>query len=116
MSEESTTAETKKRHKSFGTPANLQSEPVTFELYGEEFSAYPEVQGVQLLKFSKRFSAKEGEVVSDALLDFFKLVLHPESYTRIEKLWDDKDRIVPIETISDIVTYLIEQYTDRPTK
>jgi hypothetical protein len=108
-------SEEKKRHKSFGKPKGLKKEPITFDLYDEDFSAYPEVQGVQLLEFSKKISSESQTVVTGALLEFFEQVLYPESYERLVELWNDPKRIVPIETISDIVAYLVEEYTDRPT-
>lgn len=106
----------KKRFKSFGKPQNLEKDPITFELYDEEFTAYPEVQGVTLLNFSKHLGSENQAEVTGALLDFFELVLYEESYERMKTLWEDKERIVPIEMISDIVSFLVEEYTDRPTQ
>ncbi len=104
------------RHKSFGSPRNEELEPITFDLYEEEFTARPEIQGVELLRFSHNVSSDDQEAVTGALLDFFKTVLYDESYERLEELWHDPDRIVPIETLSDIVAFLVEEYTSRPTE
>lgn len=106
----------KTRHKSFGSPRNEELEPITFDLYDEEFTARPEIQGVELLRFSHNVASDDQEVVTGALLDFFKTVLLSESYKRLEKLWVDPDRIVPIEVLSDIVAFLVEEYTSRPTE
>lgn len=106
----------KKRFKSFGVPENLNPDPITFEIYGEEFTAYPEIQGSHLLQFSKEVGSEDNAEVTGALLNFFKTVLYEESYERMETLWNDKERIVPIDVISDIVAFLIEEYTDRPTR
>ena len=105
----------KKRHKSFGTPQGLNVEPLTFDLYDEEFTAYPEIQGSKLLQFSAHVGSDEQGESSEALLGFFETVLHPESYERMNLLWNDPERVVPIEMLSDIISWLIEEYTDRPT-
>lgn len=103
------------RHRNFGSPKNAELEPLTFELYDEEFTCYPEVQGYMLLNFSQQISSEDQSEVTGALLGFFKNVLLPESYERLEVLWTDPERIVQIETLSDIVGWLVEEYTDRPT-
>ena len=106
----------KTRHKSFGIPKNEELDPITFDIYGEEFTARPEVQGVHLLRFSQKISSEDQSAVSEALLDFFRVSLVGESYDRMVDLWEDPDRIVSIEVLSDIVAFLVEEYTSRPTK
>ena len=106
----------KTRHKSFGSPKDLELDNITFDIYGEDFTARPEVQGVHLLRFSQKISSEDQAAVSDALLDFFKVALYKESYDRMAELWEDPDRVVPIEVLSDIVAFLVEEYTSRPTK
>jgi hypothetical protein len=107
---------TTKRVKDFGSPKNEEAPPLEFKLYGEKFRCYPEVQGAKLMEFSEKVSSEDQAIVMRALLDFFKIVLLPEDYPKLQELWDDPDRIVPIETISEIVSWLVEEYTDRPTE
>ena len=45
---------------------------------------------------------------------FFESVLEDESYVRFEELLKDKKRIVSVETLSEIVAWLIEEYGNRP--
>lgn len=106
---------TSKRTKDFGSPKDETAEPLVFKLYGEKFTCYPEVQGAKLMRFSKEATSGEQGEVMEALLGFFKTVLYPEDYTRLEDLWEDPERVVPIETIGDIVGWLVEEYTERPT-
>jgi hypothetical protein len=47
---------------------------------------------------------------------FFKQVLTDESYTRFDALLTDKQKIVTVETLAEITGWLVEEYTDRPTK
>ena len=48
--------------------------------------------------------------------DFFKTVLMPESRGRFDALAEDPERIVTMDTLSKIIEWLVEQYTDRPTE
>jgi hypothetical protein len=110
----------KKRHKSFNVIDIDTAEPLTFDIGGEEFSCYPEVQGKTILDVMR--NAAEGDedtrgvLMAISVLDFFKKVMPPEEYERFNKLMEDEKRIVPMDTLSEIMSWLIEEYTDRPTK
>ncbi len=105
------------RHKSFGSPVKQDElDPIGFELYGEEYECNPAIQGRDLLLFSKGATSDDTSEVTDSLLMFFEKVLKPESMERLNELWDDPERIVPIETMTDIIEYLIEEYTDADPK
>lgn len=105
------------RHKDFGAPrADVEVEPLSFSLHGEEFDCHPNVQGAMLLRFIKEADSGDGSRASEALLGLFEKVLEPESFVRFNELWNDNNRIVPIETIGEIAGWLIEEYTARPTK
>lgn len=110
----------KRRHKSFKVVDIDDSEPLTFDLGGEEFTCYPEVQGKTILDIMK--VAAEGDedtrgvLMAVSVLDFFEKVMPPEEYERFEKLMEDPKRIVPMDTLSEIMSWLIEEYTDRPTQ
>ena len=95
-------------------------EPLTFDLGGEEFTCYPEVQGKMILDIMK--IAAEGDeetrgvMMAVSVLDFFEKVMPPEEYERLEKLMEDPKRIVELDVLSEIMSWLIEEYTDRPTE
>jgi hypothetical protein len=48
--------------------------------------------------------------------DFFEIVLTPESYVLFDKLAKDPDIAITVESLSEIVSWLVEQYTNRPTQ
>lgn len=105
------------RFKDFGAGDDTPTEEISFKLHGEEFSCRPAMQGKVLLDLVAKSSNQEnpGEA-AEMIGSFFKIVLLPESYERFDALVTDPDRIVPIETLSEIVGWLVEQYSDRPTK
>jgi hypothetical protein len=110
----------KKRHKSFNVINIDDAEPLTFDLGGEEFACYAEVQGKTILDIMR--VAAEGDedtrgvMMAVSVLDFFVKVMPPTEYERFEKLMEDEKRIVPMDVLSEIMGWLIEEYTDRPTK
>jgi hypothetical protein len=110
----------KKRHKSFEVKNLDDAEPLDFDLGGENFVCYPEVQGKTILDIMR--AAAEGDedtrgvMMAVSVLDFFEKVMPPEEHERFSKLMEDPKRIVPMDTLSEIMSWLIEEYTDRPTQ
>jgi hypothetical protein len=111
----------KKRHKSFEVKNIEDSEPLTFDLGGEEFACHPEVQGKMILDIIKAAADEDdpdqrGMMMAVGVLDFFKKVMDAAEYERFSALMEDPKRIVSMDTLSEIMSWLIEEYTDRPTK
>ena len=103
------------KFKDFGTGETvLNTEPITFKLHGEEFTCYPEVQGIVMLELITE-SSKEDADGGAVMVKFFNEVLKEESLKKFNDLIESKDKIVTIETLSEITSWLVEQYTNRPT-
>ena len=103
------------RFKDFGAGSAKDSkEPIVFKIHGEDYTCVPEIQGKALLKLVAD-SGSNDPVKSAAAIDkFFDMVLEDESLERFNALVEDKHRIVTVETLTEIITWLMEQYTDRP--
>lgn len=106
------------RFKDFGsTGGNPNAEPIMFRLYNEEFTCRPEIPGKTVLNLVARSSNDEDPgAAANVVTDFFKTVLIPESRERFDTLTEDPERIVTMDTLSSIIEWLVEQYTDRPTE
>lgn len=104
------------RFKDFGNPEDSKAENLTFRLHGEEFSCYPAMPGKVLLEFIQKTSSENGGDSAAAVNMFFQKVLLPESYERFDKLAQDPDRIVSMSTLADIVSWVMEEYSDRPSE
>lgn len=112
-----TKAKAAARHKDFGRPVQLdEMDPVSFDLYGETFNCYKQIHGVTLLRFVKEASAEDGSRAVAALLGIFERVMPAEEYERFEALCNDPETVVPVDTLGEIVGWLVEVYSDRPTK
>lgn len=109
----------KKRHKSFA-PKVEEAEPITFTILDEEFEAYPQLQGAVIVELLAGLADTgeegNGAAAASLLTNVFEFALKPESLERFKKLTHDPERIVDLETLSEIVSWLMEEYTDRPTE
>jgi hypothetical protein len=106
------------RFKDFGSgDQDKPAQPISFKLHGEEFSCKPKMQGKVLLDLVAKSSAQDNPGEAAAIINkFFQLVLAADSHTRFEALVESDDKIVEVEQLSEIVAWLVEQYTDRPTQ
>lgn len=104
------------KFRDFGSGASTQApEDISFKLHEEEFTCLPEIQGAVLLDMV----GADGENAArsaGAITEFFGKVLDDDSAKRFEDLVKSKDRFVSIETLGEIVGWIIEEYTNRPEK
>jgi hypothetical protein len=103
------------RHKDFGSEA-VPSEPISFTVNGETFTAVPAIQGAFLLHFVNQAGATDGVHAAEAIMEFYSRVLLPESLERFNAMCSSTDKIVSMTTLSEIVGWLVEEYTKRPTQ
>ncbi len=104
------------KFKDFGTGSTdiANAEPISFKLYDEEFFCLPKIQGKVLLDFIQMANSENTTDNARIIQIMFERVLTIESFVRFDALLEDKERIVTIETLSEIVGWLISEYSDRP--
>lgn len=108
------TTTTKARFKDFGSGKPVATEPITFRLHDEEFTAVAALPGKTIIDLVAR-SADGNEASALAqILDFFKAALVDESFVRFNALIEDRDRVVSVDTLAEIVEWLLGEYGDRP--
>lgn len=90
-------------------------EPIEFELEGETFEAYGQVPGAVLLEFIAA-SAEESTGTAGAILAYLKSSMDKENYKRFDKLIHDPDKTIQLQVLADIVSYLVEERSSRPTE
>lgn len=105
------------RHKSFtGGKSISDFEPVSFDLRGQTFRCNPAVQGAVLLEFVARADSESGGEAAGALYGLFEDAMPAEEYARFQALLNDPAVIIEMDTIAEIASWLVEEYTARPTK
>ena len=103
------------KFKDFGSgSAAAEKETISFKLYDQEFFCLPELQGKVLLGFVASSTEGDPAVQAKAIEAFFGYVLSAESLIAFDELTTSKDKIVSVETLSEIIAWIVEQYTDRP--
>lgn len=91
-------------------------EPLTFDLNGNEFKAHPAIPGSVLLEFVRDAGSENGGDSAKALYNFLSSALPDEEYEKLQKVLHDPETIIEIETIGEIVSWLVEEYSSRPTQ
>ena len=104
------------RFKDFGADTNVNHEPLSFKLYGEEFHCHPALQGKVLLDTVRKADMQNPSAAAEMVEDFFKTALLEESYSRFQALLSDPEKIVTVETLSEITGWLVGEYSSRPTQ
>lgn len=104
------------RYKDFGAGQETDKDPIVFSLHGEEFTCLPVIQGKVLMNLVTRSQSKDPVEAMAVVDEFFSKVLTDESLERFNNLLEDKTRIVTMETLADVVQWLIEEYSARPNQ
>lgn len=104
------------RYKDFGAGQDTEKDPIVFALHGEEFTCLPVIQGKTLMDLVTRSQSKDPVEAMAVVNDFFDKILVEESLERFNNLLEDKNRIVTMETLADVISWLIEEYSARPNQ
>jgi hypothetical protein len=104
------------RYKDFGVGQSEVKEPIVFKLFDEEFTCIPSIQGKTLMSLVARSQSEDPTQAMEVVETFFGKVLVDESLERFNALLDDKERIVTMETLGEIVAWLVEEYSGRPNQ
>jgi hypothetical protein len=104
------------RFKDFGAGGNVNTAPLSFKLHGEEFKCRTSIQGKTLLDIVANADSEDGAGIAKTISRFFELTLLPEDYPRFDALLQNPDKIVTVETLGDITSWLVEEYSSRPTQ
>ena len=109
-----------KRSRTFGSAPEEGTEPTEvaplgFTLAGEDFEVFPEAPGIVLLEFIENQTSGTSGGTAKALLGLLRSVMVPEEWDRLNKVLHDPKNRIDIKTISEVVGYITEQYTSRPT-
>ncbi len=109
-----------KHHRSFSVKKRGQrpdDEKVTFELNDRTYKCKDEVQGALILDFVSAADSG-GAAAASKILPFIRASLDgQEELDAFNELLESDDVFVEMETLGEIVGFLIEEYSDqRPTK
>lgn len=105
------------RFKDFGAGVGQSSdEPLVFRLHGEEFQCHSNLPGKTILDFVIKSASDSPADSAQLVEDFFNTVLKADNRDRFNALVSDPERVVTVETLAEITSWLMEAYTNRPEK
>ena len=104
------------RFKDFGSPIVSSDEPITFQLYGKTFRCQPAMQGRQLIEFIAQSSVEDPSSSARAVLQFFDNAIVEADHDQFNEMTHSSETVVPMETLTEVMDWLVEQYTGRPTE
>jgi len=107
---------TTKRFKDFGLGGEVDKTPLSFKLHDEEFNCRPSLQGKVLLSMVGAADSDDPTAMAKMMDDFFGVALIEGDSDRFKALLEDPEKVVTVETLAEIVGWLVEQYTARPTQ
>lgn len=90
-------------------------EDLEFELNQHKFSCLPAIQGSVLLEFVRDADSADGASSAKALYNFLESSMTQEEYARLQTVLHDPKVIIDVELIGEIVSWLVEEYSSRPT-
>jgi hypothetical protein len=103
------------KFKDFGSGSNtVVTDPISFKIHEEEFHCVAALQGKTLLNFVSDSNSDDPAKQAQTIEKFFDYVLTDESSERFNALQETKDKIVSVDTLGEIIGWVVEQYTDRP--
>jgi hypothetical protein len=103
------------KFKDFGNGGDAgKREPISFKLWEQEFHCAPVIQGKLLLDIVSDSSSEDTSKSSQVMEKFFSAVLTAESKERFDTILSDSEKITSLETLGEIVAWLMEEYSNRP--
>ncbi len=107
------------RFKDFGSTQFFDTstlEPVVFRIDGQTFTCRPALPGATLLAFVGDADSGDGGRAAGSIPRLFQHAMEPREYERFTTMAERSDRVMMIDTLTDIAAWLVEVYTDRPTQ
>lgn len=103
-----------------------RTEPLTFDLQGTdtkgnpiepiEFECLPDVQGEVLTEMVASVRNGDGMVMATKVPEFIKSCMAEGEAERFDQITHSKNIVVQVELLAQIMTWLMEEYTQRPTQ
>jgi hypothetical protein len=105
------------KFKDFGNGGDgVPKEPISFKLWDQEFHCVPAIQGKLLLDIVSDSSSEDVSKSSQVMDKFFNAVLKAESKKDFDEILSDPEKITSLETLTEIVAWLMEEYSNRPNE
>ena len=102
------------KFKDFGAGTGADQDDISFMLYGQTFHCVPQMQGQTLIDFAVIANGADSGAQAAMVNKFFQATIIPGDYEKFNALCQAPETIVTVEVLVDIVTWIMEQYANRP--
>lgn len=102
------------RHREFKAKRK-DTPPLEFTLEGVDFHCLPDIPGAVLTDFLGDATSDSPGRSAPALVNFITDVLVDEDVQPFLDVVHSKETVIEIELLGEIVTWLVEEYSGRPT-
>lgn len=103
------------RAKSFGSPTPQGVQPMLLEVNDQKFKVRGAMSGVRLLNLVRAMDGTGDTDSASEMLKFIETALLVEDRERGMHYLTDSDPPVTLTTLTEIITWLIEEYSGKPT-
>lgn len=104
------------RSKSFGSYKPVGAPSMDMTVNGETFKVRGAMSGIQLLHMIKALDGDNQMDSAVTMIDFISRALLTEDRERGMDFLENSEPPVPLTTLTEIITWLIEEYTVKPTE
>lgn len=104
------------KKKSFGSHVPKGINPMELEINDQTFLVRGAMSGVQLLQLIKAMDGNGDSDSADTMLNFIERSIIEDDRERAMEYLANSEPPVPLTTLTDIITWLIEEYTGKPTE
>lgn len=104
------------RSKSFGSYKPVGAPSMDMTVNGETFKVRGAMSGIQLLNMIKALDGDDQMDSAVTMIEFIRRALLTEDRERGMDFLENSEPPVPLTTLTEIITWLIEEYTVKPTE
>lgn len=98
-------------------PDAVEAEVITFQVDGREIEMLPPSEGQVAILLAGASDMSSGtEMIASSINFFMSLLAHPKDVTYFKRRLLDRNDEFGAENIAQIVEWLVEEWTARPTK
>ncbi|TFG40365.1 MAG: hypothetical protein E4H44_00220 [Candidatus Aminicenantes bacterium] len=97
-------------------PAMEGAAPITFDIDGEEVTAYPPTSGQMAMMIADQSEHRDVADSVAGIIDFCDGILDDKGKALLRRRLLDRDDPFDMSNIQDILEYLIEEWSNHPTQ
>jgi hypothetical protein len=104
------------KSKSFGSYRPVGTEPIDMNIYDQTFKVRGDMSGIQLLHMIKALDGDSELDSAETMISFIERAVLTADRERCMEYLENSEPAVPLTMLTEIISWLIEEYTAKPTE